>query len=89
MKKYEPEKIVLHRIVPYQNNKTRMVRMNFSILVAMVPYSGSLLYNSQSKPNVLCVFCRAPHWSDKCSVITDIEARKTFLRKGGRCFFMS
>ena len=37
MKKYEPEKIVLHRIVPYQNNKTRMVRTNFWILVAMFP----------------------------------------------------
>ena len=51
-----------------------------------VPYSGSALYTSQSKPKVSCVFCRSPHWSDKCSVITDIEARKAFLRKGGRCF---
>ena len=33
-----------------------------------------------------CIFCKAFHWSDKCKVISDIEARKEFLRKGERCF---
>ena len=33
-----------------------------------------------------CVFCKGSHWSDKCRVISDPEARKEFLRKGKRCF---
>ena len=50
--------------------------------------SDSALFSSQNKnkPKILCVFCREPHWSDKCTVISDAQARKNFLRKGGRCF---
>ena len=51
-------------------------------------FSGASLYSGQksSQHQILCVFCKQPHWSDKCPVITDCEARKTYLRKGGRCF---
>ena len=50
--------------------------------------SASLLTNNpkQKPPQISCVFCRKPHWSDKCTVITDCDARKDFLKKGGRCF---
>ena len=37
---------------------------------------------SQSTPKSRCIFCKAFHWSDKCKVISDIEARKELLRKG-------
>ena len=51
--------------------------MNFSILIAKFLILVLL--------KVLCVFW-CTHWSDKCSVITDIEVRKVFLKNGGRCF---
>ena len=47
--------------------------------------SGASLYTGQLK-TVSCVFCKKPHYSDKCNVITDSQARKEFLKKGGRCF---
>ena len=56
-------------------------------------FKGSSLHvagNSRSARGsnaVKCVFCKGFHWSDKCWVITDPEARKGFLRKGKRCFF--
>ena len=51
-------------------------------------YSGSSLHSRQQNvPNKLaCVFCKKPHWSDKCSVITDSVSRKEFLKQGHRCF---
>ena len=51
-------------------------------------FTGSSLHvagNSRSSRGsnaVKCVFCKGFHWSDKCQVITDPEARKEFLRKG-------
>ena len=33
-----------------------------------------------------CVFCLRQHWSDKCDVITDTEARKMCLSNHQRCF---
>ena len=49
------------------------------------PHTDAVL-TSQSTPKSRCIFCKAFHWSDKCKVISDIEARKEFLRKGKRCF---
>ena len=47
--------------------------------------SGSALYSNQTHQNK-CVFCRGRHWSDKCKVISEPEARKEYLREGNRCF---
>ena len=33
-----------------------------------------------------CVFCEGNHWSDKCNVVTDVQARKDMLKKANRCF---
>ena len=33
------------------------------------------------------MFCEAARWSDKCSVISDFEAKKEFFEKEKRCFF--
>ena len=41
---------------------------------------------SRSGGNIKCIFCRGNHWSDKCRVISDVEARKDFLKKEKRCF---
>ena len=49
------------------------------------PTSGSALYSNQTHQNK-CVFYRGNHWSDKCKVISEPEARKEYLRKGNRCF---
>ena len=51
------------------------------------PSTGFNLFTSNTTPSrQSCVFCRKPHWSDKCTVISDVDARKEFLKKGGRCF---
>ena len=39
-----------------------------------------------SHQSMKCCFCKRPHWSDKCHVVTDAVARKEFFRKGDRCF---
>ena len=44
--------------------------------------AASLFAGQKSKP--LCVFCKKPHWSDKCR--TDPSSRKQFLKQGGYCF---
>ena len=54
-----------------------------------LPFTGASLFTkNQSSPQhqQSCVFCRKPHWSDKCTVLTDCESRKNFLKRGGRCF---
>ena len=33
-----------------------------------------------------CVFCNREHPPSRCSVVTDIQSRKSILRKKGRCF---
>ena len=54
-------------------------------------FTGSSLHvtgNSRSarwSNTVKCVFFKGFHWSDKCRMIADPEARKGFLRKGKRC----
>ena len=63
-----------------------------------LPYTGSSLHSgshrsrfqsgnpSKSGGNIKCIFCRGNHWSDKCNVISDFEARKDFLKKEKICF---
>ena len=33
-----------------------------------------------------CVFCQQPHPSSKCTVVTEVAARKSCLRNKGKCF---
>ena len=49
------------------------------------PTSGSALYSNQTHQNK-SAFCHGNHWSDKCKVISEPEARKEYLRKGNCCF---
>ena len=44
----------------------------------------SALVNNSSKAS--CSFCKGPHSSVKCSVVTDKRHRKSILRRQGRCF---
>ena len=48
--------------------------------------SVSALYSQSEKRTKTCVFCKGDHWSDRCSVITEMEVRKTLLRTYKRCF---
>ena len=57
------------------------------------PYTGSFLhinsqYHNQGQKftNIKCVFFRHGHWSDKCSLITDPEAKKNFWKEKVFCF---
>ena len=33
-----------------------------------------------------CLFCKGSHWGSNCTEVTDIESRKSILRKQNRCF---
>ena len=46
--------------------------------------SVSALFSSDTK--ITCTYCRGPHPSMKCSVVTDVVARKSVSRRQGRCF---
>ena len=47
---------------------------------------ASAFYSQSEKRAKACVFCKGDHWSDRFSVITDMEIRKIFLRNHKRCF---
>ena len=49
--------------------------------------SPSHFKRSSGKPqSLVCAFCKGNHWADKCNVISDVDSRKDFLRKGKLCF---
>lgn len=50
------------------------------------PPSATTLVSDPGRMTVKCCYCDKPHFSTECDVVTDIEARKQALRKGGRCF---
>ena len=47
-------------------------------------YTTSALFSSERK--VTCTFCKGPHQSAKCQIVSSPQARKDILRKQGRCF---
>ena len=49
------------------------------------PASVSALYSNQTHQNK-CVFCHGSHYSNKCDVVSEPQARKEYLRKDSRCF---
>ena len=60
-------------------------RVGKNVFSSEEPLSAASLFAGQkSKP--LCVFCKKPHWSDKCRTISDPSSRKQFLKQGGYCF---
>ena len=48
--------------------------------------SACALHSQSEKGAKTCAFCKGDHWSDRCSVITDMEVRKILLRNHKRCF---
>ena len=48
--------------------------------------STSALYRQTKKRAKTCVFCKGDHWSDRCSVITDMEVTKILLWNQKLCF---
>ena len=34
----------------------------------------------------ICAFCGQDHYADKCSVVTNVAARKAIVKEEGRCF---
>ena len=41
---------------------------------------------SQKQTRISCMFCKGDHYSDKCTVVTNITTRREFLRRSGKCF---
>ena len=35
-----------------------------------------------------CIFCKGGHWSDKCNIITDPQARKEYLKNNKIMFLI-
>ena len=46
--------------------------------------ASALISTNRSSPG--CTYCKGAHTSVNCNIITDISARKEFLRKRGRCY---
>ena len=74
--RYGEHPIKHEELTDYRKNFTHYSRENLQPNTA-----SSLLVGTPS-----CVFCRGQHFSDKCNVVSDVEARKEFLRKAGKCF---
>ena len=47
-------------------------------------FTASALVSNTS--NLSCTYCKQDHKSSKCTIITDVKARRAFLRNKGRCF---
>ena len=50
------------------------------------PYSASALYTGREEFTQQCVFCKKNHKSINCMTITEPKARRTVLRRNGKCF---
>ena len=50
------------------------------------PLSSSPVYAGSEECTLQCVFCKKNHKSITCSTITEPKARRTILRRSGRCF---
>ena len=49
-------------------------------------YSASALYTGSEEFTQQCVFCKNNHKSINCMTITERKARRTILRRNGKCF---
>ena len=68
-----------------EKNAMEQEKVGKNVFYSEEPLSAASLFVGQkSKP--LCVFCKKPHWSDKCRTISDTSSRKQFLKQGGYCF---
>ena len=75
--------VVPNQLSPSTDGKNKTVDYLFTGLSLHVPGHSRFSRGSNAAK---CVFCKGFHWSDKCRVVTDTEARKEFLRKRKRCF---
>ena len=50
------------------------------------PITGSTLLSHQEKSPVSCLFCKKPHKSQNCCIVSDIRTRKNIMRTSKRCF---
>ena len=48
--------------------------------------AASLVTDAKREYPITCIYCRRGHSSSRCTVVTDVEARKSILRNKGRCF---
>ena len=50
------------------------------------PVTGSTLLSHQEKSPNLCLFCKRPHKSQNCRIVSDIRTRKNIVRTSKRYF---
>ena len=50
------------------------------------PLSSSALHTGSEECTLQCIFCKKNHKSITCSTVTEPKARRTILRRSGRCF---
>ena len=48
--------------------------------------SSSLIAAKGDEPSYYCTYCGQSHASWKCTTVTDVQSRKSILKKKGRCF---
>ena len=49
-------------------------------------YTASSLAVASNVSRKNCIFCEKNHYSDRCSIVTEIDARRDILRKKRRCY---
>ena len=75
--------VVLKQLSPSTDCKSKIID---DLLTGSFLHVTRNSWSASGSNTVKSVFCKGFHWSDKCRVITNPEARKSFLRKGKRCF---
>ena len=50
------------------------------------PGKGFTLLSHQEKSPISCLFCKKPHKSQNCCIVSDIQTRKSIVRTSKRCF---
>ena len=63
---------------PKQNRRSNLPEDEFT--------SASLVTDTKKEFAISCIYCRRDHPSSRCTVVTEVKARKSILRNKGRCF---
>ena len=70
---------------PKNSTSNNLQRQQNSVSLLDEQFTAATLVTDTRK-SISCVYCRRDHVSSRCSIITDIKARKAILRNKGRCF---
>ena len=80
MKQEIESREMCHLVSNNLNDKRKSVDHHPNHFTASALFTGTGEYSHST-----CIYCRRNHPSSKCDVVTDVTARKSILRRKGRC----